>query len=273
MFIQRPNAQLHTLSFGQGPLTLLAVGGWVGSGEIWHLLFEHLPGWRCISVDHRGTGASMHSGPITVDDMADDLLSVADALHVGPCVLAAESAGAAVALRAVQRAQERFIGQVLVGEAWKRKEPGESDTFIAALRRDYTATLRAFIDNCLPETDSIALRRWALQMLTRSSVDDAVDLLRCREHIAPADQLPRLMLPTLLIHGERDRIVPSHDTRELAERLGQAQLHVLPALGHVPIVTAPVEVAALIASFGEQILTAQRSKASISITSTPTPTL
>ena len=28
MFIQRPTAQLHTLSFGQGPLTLLAVGGW-----------------------------------------------------------------------------------------------------------------------------------------------------------------------------------------------------------------------------------------------------
>jgi hypothetical protein len=31
--------------------------------------------------------------------------------------------------------------------------------------------------------------RRSLQMLTRSSVDDAVDLLRCREHIAPADQI------------------------------------------------------------------------------------
>jgi pimeloyl-ACP methyl ester carboxylesterase len=270
MFIQRPSAQLHTLSFGQGPLTLLAVGGWVGSGEIWHTLFGHLPGWRCISVDHRGTGASMHSGPITVDDMADDLLAVADALNVGPCVLAAESAGAAVALCAVQRAPQRFVGQVLAGALWKRKEPGESDPFIAALWRDYTATLRAFIDNCLPETDSIALRRWALQMLTRSSVDDAVDLLRCRELIAPADQLPRLTLPTLLIHGERDRIAPPQDARELAERLGRAQLNVLPGLGHVPIVTAPAEVAALIASFGDQILAGHLRKASISLPTTPT---
>jgi pimeloyl-ACP methyl ester carboxylesterase len=160
---------------------------------------------------------------------------------------------------------------VLVGAAYKRKEPGESDAFISALQRDYTATLRGFIDNCLPETDSIALRRWALQILTRSSVDDAVDLLRCRELIAPADQLPRLTLPTLLIHGKSDRIVPAQDARELAERLGRAQLHVLPELGHVPIVTAPAEVATLIASFGDQILTEYLRKASISLPTTPSP--
>ncbi|MDP3085842.1 MAG: alpha/beta hydrolase [Rubrivivax sp.] len=252
MFIPRTGAQLYTLSFGQGPLTLLAVGGWIGSGEIWHPLFGHLPHWRCISVDHRGTGASTRSGPITVDDMADDLLAVADALQVGPCVLAAESAGAAVALRAVQRAPRRFIGQVLVGAAWQRKEAGASDTFIASLRRDYTGTLRSFIDNCLPETDSAALRWWTLQMLTRASIDDAVALIRCREQIAPVDDLARLSLPTLLIHGERDRIAPLQGSRELAERLARAELHVLPGLGHVPIVTAPAQVAALIDEFGKR---------------------
>jgi pimeloyl-ACP methyl ester carboxylesterase len=254
MFIQRPTAQLHALSFGQGPMTLLAVGGWTAGGEVWHTLFGELMNWRCISVDHRGAGASMCSGPITVDDMADDLLAVADALQVGPCVLASESSGAAAVLCAVQRAPQRFIGQVLVGAAWKRFEKTDSyDAFIAALRHDYRATLRAFIDNSLPETDSIALRHWGMQMMSRSSVDDAVDLLRCREHIAPPDQLPRLTLPTLLIHGERDRIVPPQDSRELAERLGSARLRILPELGHVPIVTAPAEVAALITGFGDQI--------------------
>jgi pimeloyl-ACP methyl ester carboxylesterase len=253
MFIQRPGATLYTLSFGQGPLTLLAVGGWIGSGEIWHPLFGDLPHWRCISVDHRGTGSSTRSGAITIDDMADDLLAVADALHVGPCVLAAESSGAAIALCAVQRAPQRFIGQVLVGASWQRIEPGASDNFITALRRDYTGTLCTFIDNCLPETTSIELRRWALQMLTRSSLEDAVDLLRCREAIAPADHLPRLSLPTLLIHGDRDRIAPLRGARELSERLGRAELRVLPGLGHVPIVTAPAQVAALIDDFGKSV--------------------
>ena len=257
MFIQRPSAQLHALGFGQGPLTLLAVGGWTAGGEIWHPLFGQLAHWRCISVDHRGAGASMRSGPITVDDMADDLLAVADALNVGPCVLAAESSGAAAALLAVQRSPRRFIGQVLVGAAWQRTEPGSSDNFIANLRRDYTAALRGFIDNSLPETDSVALKRWGLQMLMRSSLDDAVDLLRSREQITPidalADQLRKLTLPTLLIHGDIDRIVSPQSSRLLADLIPQAELHVLPGLGHVPIVTAAAQVAALIDAFGKRL--------------------
>ena len=253
MFIQRPNAHLNTLSFGQGPLTLLAVGGWVAGGEIWYDTFGHLPNWRCVSVDHRGSGASMHSGPITMSDMADDLLAVADALKLGNCVIASESSGAAAALLAIQRAPTRFVGQVLVGAAWERMEAGAFDNFIASLRRDYAAALRGFIDNCLPETNSPELRHWGLQMMSRSSVDHAVDLLRSREHILPPSESPLHSLPALLIHGDNDRIVPVESSRRLAKRLPNAELHVLAGLGHVPICTEAAQVAALIDGFGKRI--------------------
>lgn len=39
----------------------------------------------------------------------------------------------------------------------------------------------------------------------------------------------------------------------MAECLPRAELHVLPGLGHVPIVTAPAEVAALINEFGTRL--------------------
>lgn len=264
MFITRPTAQLHTLSFGQGPLTLLTVGGWAAGGEIWHPLFGHLTDWRCISVDHRGAGASTHQGAITVSDMADDLLAVMDALNVGPCVLAAESSGAAAALLAIQRAPGRCLGLVLVGAAWQRTEPGESDGFIAALRNNHNAALGAFIDNCLPETQSAELRRWGLQMLVRSSVEDAIELLRSREQILPAtpqgEQLRKISVPTLLIHGENDRIVPVQSARTLAQLLPFAELHVMPGLGHVPIVTATDEVARLIDRFGTRLSLADWAK-------------
>lgn len=253
MFISRPDAELHALSFGQGPLTLLAVGGWTGSGEIWLDLFGHLPHWRCVAIDHRGTGATTQRGPITVDAMADDLLAVADALQLGHCVLAAESAGAAVALRAVQKAPGRFLGQVLVGPAWQRVEPGAQDGFVAQLRRDYPAALRAFIDNCLPETPSTSLRRWGLQMLMRADVEDAVALLQARTQLPPDDTLPRLDLPTLLLHGAQDRIVPLAASRQLALRLAPCELQELPGLGHVPIVTAPADMAARIDVFGQRL--------------------
>lgn len=253
MFIQRPNAQLATQSFGQGPRTLLAVGGWAAGGEIWYDTFGHLPNWRCVSVDHRGAGASIHSGSITVSDMADDVLAVADALNLGNCVIASESSGAAAALLAIQRAPTRFVGQVLVGAAWERVEAGAYDHFIASLRRDYTATLRGFIDNSLPETNSTELRLWGLKMMSRSSVDDAVELLRSREHILPSSEAHLHSLPALLIHGEQDRIVPLESSRRLASRLANAELHELPGLGHVPICTAAAQVAALIDGFGKRI--------------------
>lgn len=253
MFISRPDADLHVQSFGQGPLTLLAVGGWTGSGEVWLDLFGHLPHWRCVALDHRGTGATTQRGPITVDAMADDLLAVADALQLGPCLLAAESAGAAVALRAAQKAPGRFLGQVLVGPAWQRVEPGVQDGFIAQLRRDYPAALRAFIDNCLPETPSTSLRRWALQMLMRADVEDAVALLKARTLLPPDDMLPRPDLPTLVLHGSQDRIVPVAASRQLAARLAQCELQELPGLGHIPIVTEPAAMAARIDAFGQRL--------------------
>ncbi len=250
MFIQRPNAKLHTLSFGHGPITLLAVGGWTAGGEIWHPLFGELPRWRCISVDHRGAGASVHSAALTVDAMADDLLAVADAHQVGPCVLAAESAGAAAALLAAQRAPHRFLGVVLIGAAWQRTTSADSDAMVAGLRTNFTATLQGFIHHCLPETPSPELRRWGLQMLSRSSPDDAVALLRAREHIAP---LAQIATPVLALHGERDHIVPVQSSKDLARHVRRLELHVLAGLGHVPIVTAPADVARLIHEFGTRL--------------------
>ena len=250
MFTQRPDARLHTLSFGQGPITLLATGGWVGSGEVWHDLFGRLPHWRCISVDHRGTGASSHTGPITVEAMADDLIAVADAQRVGTCVLAAESAGAAAALQAVLRAPQLFAGLVLVGASWQSPVPGANDAFIASLRQDYLATLRGFVDACLPETDSVDLRRWGVQVLSRASVDDAVELLSCRAALELETQVQGIHMPVLLIHGADDRIVAPQSSRDLAALLPHADLQVMPGLGHVPIVTEPARVAALIDHFG-----------------------
>jgi pimeloyl-ACP methyl ester carboxylesterase len=253
MFIHRPNAELHVLSFGQGPLTLLALAGWVASGEIWLDVFGHLPHWRCVAIDHRGSGSSMHSGPITLEMMTDDVLAVADELGLHACVLAAESSGAAVALRAVQQAPSRFLGQVLVAPAWQRPETGTHDGLIAQLQRDYPGTLRGFVHHCLPEAPSPELRRRGLQMLLRTDVAEAVELLRSQSEVPPDDSVPPLNLPTLLLHGTDDHIVPLCTARQLATQLPQCELHELPGLGHAPIITAPREVAALINAFGQRL--------------------
>ena len=94
------------------------------------------------------------------------------------------------------------------------------------------------------------LRRWGVQVLSRASVADAVELLTCRTQVDLETQVHGIHLPVLLIHGADDRIVPAQSSRELAALLPQAELQEMPGLGHVPIVTEPARVAALIDHFG-----------------------
>jgi pimeloyl-ACP methyl ester carboxylesterase len=93
MFLKSEDADILVSEFGAGPRTLVAHGGWVGSGELWHPPFRDLSrDWRCITYDHRGTGATRARAPaITFDLLVDDLFRVLDALSVERCVLAGES--------------------------------------------------------------------------------------------------------------------------------------------------------------------------------------
>lgn len=247
MFVKRPDASLLSLSFGHGPQTMLAMGGWIGGGEVWHDLFGYLPRWRCVSYDHRGTGASTHStSPITVDAMVDDVLAVMDAQRIDRCVLAAESSGAGIAMEAALKAPDRITGLALVGASWRRVAHDHFDDFIAWLRKDFDNAMSAFATSCTPEPDGADARRWSHQVLRRATLQNAIELLECRCTLTVEDRLSLLHQPTLLVHGTLDAVLPPEDSRVLAKRLSNVELHLMPGLGHVPILTAPAAVAQLI---------------------------
>src|SRR4051795_12883535 len=99
MFLDVNGARLHALAFGHGPRTLLAVGGWTGSWEVWEEPIAQLSarGWRCVAYDPRGAGDSpVAPAVISVEAMVADVTGVLDALEIERCVLAAESQGGAI---------------------------------------------------------------------------------------------------------------------------------------------------------------------------------
>src|SRR5438034_11403982 len=90
MFLDVNGVRLHVLVFGDGPRTLVAVGGWTGSWEVWEEPIAQLTagGWRCVAYDHRGSGESpVDPALITVEAMVDDVADVLDALGVERCIL------------------------------------------------------------------------------------------------------------------------------------------------------------------------------------------
>ena len=83
------------------------------------------------------------------------------------------------------------------------------------------------------------------------------NVLRGGRHASTADiraELPHVVAPTLLVWGERDRIVPPVWGPVWRDALVDARLVVLPGAGHVPMVDAPDDLADAIVAFREKRL-------------------
>lgn len=247
MFIPHNNAQLYTVEFGNGPRTFVAHGGWTGSWELWTEPFTQLSKtWRTIAYDHRGTGATIAPvESISIENMVADLFAVLDKLNIETCVLGAESAGGIVAVNAVLQQPNRFEGLVLVDALLHNEDGGSDANFINGLKTNYKGTVGGFVDACVPESESnsIEIRSWGRKILARATSESAVRLLECTHGIDLRPQLAQIQIPTLIIHGDSDAIVPLSDSEYVATQIPNNRLHVVKGAGHVPTTTRPLEVA------------------------------
>ena len=250
MFLDVNGVRLHALAFGDGPRTLLAVGGWTGSWEVWEEPIAQLTtrGWRCIAYDHRGAGESpVDAALITVEAMVADVAGVLDALGADRCVLAGESQGGAIAQFAAARWPSRFDGLVLSAPAPTARREGGSSSFADLCRTDYPTAVAGFVERCFPEPDSEHFKRWATNVLLRAEPEQAARIIEMWGDDDVPDVDPRrIEVPTMIVHGTADAIVPIDVSRRLAELLPNMELLELDGIGHVPTMTRPDDVVAAI---------------------------
>lgn len=254
MFVEANDAQLFTVTFGKGERTLVALGGWAGSWELWAEPFTTLStSWRTVAFDHRGTGATIAPvDTISLETLVQDVFVVLDKLAIDQCVLAAESAGAAVALMAALQQPQRFSGLVLVDGVYYQPVSEDPDPFLLGLKNDFQTTINYFVETCTPEPNSEAVRHWGRQILARSQPDAAIQLYVGMVGVDLRSQLRLVPQPTLILHGEQDRIVPLSSSEWLATQIPHSRLEVFPNTGHVPTVTRPREVAEAINRYFSQ---------------------
>lgn len=258
MFTEIAGRRFFTVDLGAGPRTFFAHSGWIGTYEDWLPTLEVLSKtWRAVSYDHRGAGeTTVPVEEITADALLDDIFRVMDALNVERCVLGGFSAGAGLAVRAVSRRPDRFAGLVLMnGTAGVRppSAPAPSNRGLpSAWPGDTHADrMRWFIEQCTPEPNVEHIRRWGHHFLLRAEPEAADRLWDIKwgadqEDLARLAQLP---IPTLLIHGGRDRFVSTAAVEYLASLLPHCQLTVLEESGHLPAMIRPHDVARLINTF------------------------
>lgn len=253
MFHTVGSRRVHSVSFGQGPATIVGVAGSFASWEIWEPSFERLSAnWRVVAFDHDGVGETkVPVDEITHERHVETLLSVLDAQDVDRCVIAGDSGNAAVAIAAVLEQPERFDGLVVVnGHAWGFDRP-EVRQFIGGLRSQFDATVDFFVDLVFPEPDSEHLKAWLRDIIARTGAEAAAKIIEANLAVDLRPRLGELRLPALVIHGVLDGVSASalDDARELAALIPDAELALIDDAGHLPLLSRPEIVADHIAEF------------------------
>jgi aminoacrylate hydrolase len=246
--IRIDDAELYYEVTGQGEPVLL-VPGLSGRGSFWASQVAELSrDFRVIVHDHRGTGRSTHSRiRYSVEQMADDVLHLMDALGVDAAHLVGHSTGGAIG-QVIALEHPRRLRSLVLSATWAGPDAYFRRLFESRkgvlLSQGVEAYLRASAlymsppawisanDALLDEQHKAALAEAAPVEITASRIDA---ILRHDRRARLSD----VRVPTLVIVAQDDMITPRFYSDELAKLVPGARLVVLDSGGHAaPIVAA-----------------------------------
>lgn len=117
--------ELHGWPIAGREVVLLS-SGLGGSGAFWAPQMRALTArWPVVTYDHRGTGCSVRElppGPYSVDDMAQDMVKVMDALGLAKAHVVGHAAGGNAGLALALSHPDR-LGKLVVVNGWSRPDP------------------------------------------------------------------------------------------------------------------------------------------------------
>lgn len=250
-------------SFGPeaAPLALVLLHAFPLARGQWRTQAEALAsdaGIRIVTPDLRGLGESaVPPGPATVEQMAEDVHGLLDALGIGACVLGGLSLGGYVALAAWRAYSRRIRGLILADTKAAADTPegraarevtallAEERGATAVIERDLPRLLSPLTINTRP--DVVANVRALAGGNTGEGVAAVARGLALRPDATAL--LPAITCPALVLVGEQDAITPREEARVLFERIPDAALEVLPDAGHLSNLEQPGRFTERIARF------------------------
>ncbi|PIE80840.1 MAG: alpha/beta hydrolase [Chloroflexi bacterium] len=226
-------------------ITLMMIHGFPFSSAMWEPQIEDLASvTRVIAPDLRGHGRSQAvPGSYTMEMLADDCVGLLDYLAITtPVVVCGLSMGGYVAFEFFRRYPELVAGLILTstralpdtpqGKANRDKMAAKAQTEgVAAIAADMLPKL--FSPKTYEENEEVV--DFVQEMMEWASVDGVVGALAAmRDRPDSSSTLTEIDVPTLIIHGADDKIVPLAEAEAMRDAIPNAQLVVIPDAGHVP---------------------------------------
>jgi pimeloyl-ACP methyl ester carboxylesterase len=189
--------------------------------------------------DNRGTGHSTAPrGRFRVRDMADDAVRVLAAAGVEKAHVFGISMGGMIAQELVLRHPERVLTLVLAATFCSHRRSRKPRLTVAAdlalamlsIRR-FPATRRLLVSKDFFARSPNAFVRWFSQT-TPARFRTILRQIAAVVRHETEQRLPGVRVPTLVVSGDADRLVPVENSRRIAELIPGARLVVFPGAGH-----------------------------------------
>jgi 3-oxoadipate enol-lactonase len=190
----------------------------------------------------------------TMGDWAEDVLGLATA----PLVPVGVSVGGYLAFELWRRAPERIRALVLCDTRASAEPPdgrATRDRAIETIREGGAEAIwRELEDRVLAPAATRAVRERAREIAVSRDPQNLVATIEAiRDRPDSTESVATISVPTLVVVGEDDRIVPPADAAALAEALPLGRLRVIPQAGHVPPLERPESFEAVVAGFLEEV--------------------
>jgi len=239
-FAENQGVKLYWDEQGKGDPILLIMGlGWASA--MWHRSRPVLSArYRTIALDNRGVGRSdIPPGPYPIAVMAADAAAVLDAAGVERAHVFGLSMGGMIgqefALQYPERVQSLVLGCTAAGgPSAVRASPEVLDVLT---RRDlnpdeYAAAINPFIyDAGTPrervEEDMALRKQWWPE--AAGYFGQLQGIIAWEAY----NRLPQITAPTLVVHGESDRLVPPENGKLIAGQIHGAKLVMIPHASHI----------------------------------------
>lgn len=233
----KDGTRLYYKDWGRGP-TVAFSHGWPLNADAWdgQMLFLAQHGYRVIAHDRRGHGRSdQTSSGNDMDSYADDLAAVIEALDLRDVTLVGHSTGGGEVARYIGRhGTKRVARAVLIASVppVMLKSPANPEGLpleaFDGLRREILKNSSQFYKDLalmfyganrpgsgVSEGTLDQFWLWSMQ----AGLKNAYECIEAFSETDFSDDLRKFDVPTLLLHGEDDQIVPVRDSSVKTARL------------------------------------------------------
>ncbi|MGA8942667.1 MAG: alpha/beta hydrolase [Thermoactinomyces sp.] len=222
-----------------GRKTIVFLHGWPFNHRQFEYQFNVLPamGYRCIGIDWRGFGKSDKPvGGYNYNRLADDILAVVLSLQLGHFTLAGHSTGGAIAVRYMARHNGYGVSELVLIDAAAPTGFTEetASRLLAETLNDRPKMIRGVIDNFFFQYISEPFSNWFFQLgLQAAGWSTAAIIKTLRDEKLDVD-LQKIFVPTLVIHGIHDKVIPFSQAQQLKQRIKNSRLVPFKYSGHGP---------------------------------------